>query len=111
MRKYDLALSVLCVVAALLGVSGCSSSSTDDAITTEVKNRAGDDPSRRAWALYKDNTPIAAFWNAVDMAAVADAATDPWLRGNRAGCEFLMNELNDLDPKPNKPRYRCAELR
>jgi hypothetical protein len=111
MRKYELALSVVCMVAALLGVSACSSPSTDETITTAVKNRAGGDPSRRAWALYKDDTPIAAFWNAVDMTAVTDAENDPWLRGNRAGCDFLMTKLNDLNPETSTPRYRCTELR
>ena len=111
MRKYDLALSVFCVVAALLGASGCSSSSTDEAIMTAVKNRVGNDPSRHAWILYKENTPIAAFWNALDMTAVTDAENDPWLRGNRAACEFLMTTLNDLAPETSTPRYRCTELR
>jgi len=102
--------AVCCLGVVLLGASGCSSSSSDDTIMTALKNKVGDDRSRRAWVLYKDNTPIAAFWNTVDMTAVADAANDPWLRGNRAGCAFLMNGLNESDPEASTPRYRCIEL-
>jgi len=111
MKTYVLALTVVCVFIMLLGTSSCSSQSSDEEITTAIKGRSGDDPSRRAWVLYKDNMSIAAFWNTVDMTAVVDAANDPWLRGNRAGCEFLMNELNELEPETSAPRYRCAELR
>jgi hypothetical protein len=95
----------------LLG--GCSPSVSDKEITIAIAKRVGDDPSRQAWALYKGETPIAAFWNSVDLTVVADATTDPWLRGNRAGCESLLASITAKENAAGQTQssYRCKPLK
>ena len=106
------AVSALVAVLALFVVSGCSPSVSDDEITSAIAKRVGDDPSRQAWVLYKGETPIAAFWNSVDLSVGADATTDPWLRGNRAGCESLLASIaaDENAAGQTQSNYRCAEL-
>lgn len=96
-----------------LAMVGCSSSASDDEITSAIARRVGDDPSRQAWVLYKGETPIAAFWNSVDLSVGADATTDLWLRGNRAGCESLLASLTaDANAVgQTKSSYRCQPLK
>ena len=107
------AVSALVAVLALFIVSGCAPSVTDDEITSAIAKRVGDDPSRQAWVLYKGETPIAAFWNSVDLTVEADATTDPWVRGNRAGCESLLASITADENAVGQAqsRYRCQPLK
>ena len=111
--RVCVAVSALAAVLALFVVSGCSLSVTDDEITSAIARRVGDDPSRQVWVLYKDETPIAAFWNSVDLSVGADATADPWLRGNRAGCQFLLASLTaDANAVgQTQSSYRCQPLK
>ena len=112
--KYTMrvAVSALGAVLALFIVPACSPSVIDDEITSTIAKRVGNDPSRQAWVLYKGETPIAAFWNSVDLPVVADATTDPWLRGNRAGCESLLASItaNENAAGQTQSSYRCQLL-
>jgi hypothetical protein len=97
----------------LILLGGCSPSVSDEEITSAIAKRVGDDPSRQAWALYKVQIPIAAFWNSVDLPVVADATTDPWLRGNRAGCESLLASITAKENAAGQTQssYRCKPLK
>lgn len=97
----------------LILLGGCSPSVSDEEITSAIAKRVGDDPSRQAWALYKGETPIAAFWNSVDLSVGAGATTDPWFRGNRAGCESLLASITADENAVGKAQssYRCQPLK
>jgi hypothetical protein len=97
----------------LILLGGCSPSVSDEEITSAIAKRVGEDPSRQAWALYKDQIPIAAFWNSADLTVVADATTDPWLRGNRAGCQSVLDSFAAADKAVGQTQssYRCQLLK
>ena len=97
----------------LILLGGCSPSVSDEEITSAIAKRVGEDPSRQAWALYKDQTPIAAFWNSVDLTVVADATTDPWLRGNRAVCQSVLASFAAAEKAGGQTQssYRCKPLK
>jgi hypothetical protein len=107
------AVSALGAVLALFIVPACSPSVIDDEITSAIAKRVGNDPSRQAWVLYKGETPIAAFWNSVDLPVLADATTDPWLRGNRAGCQSVLASFAAADKAVGQTQssYRCEPLK